>query len=51
MVIRERVRAAAMLLLTAFSLAASWGCETVEGAGRDLESAGDAIEEEAKEHD
>ena len=51
MVIRERVRAAAMLLLAAFSMVTVWGCETVEGAGRDLESAGDAIEEEAQEHD
>ena len=34
--------AAGLLLLT--------GCNTMEGAGKDMQEAGEAIEEEAREH-
>jgi predicted small secreted protein len=36
-------------LVTAATLAALSGCNTVEGVGRDLERAGDAIQDEADE--
>ncbi len=35
-----------LVILSLFALAA---CETVEGAGRDIQSAGEAIEKEAEE--
>jgi predicted small secreted protein len=37
-------------LLGALGLAA-FACNTVEGAGEDMQSAGEEIEEEAEEHD
>lgn len=39
---------AAILLASTFSLLA--GCNTVEGAGKDIERGGNAIKEEAREH-
>ncbi|HSI38626.1 MAG TPA: entericidin A/B family lipoprotein [Methylotenera sp.] len=43
-----------MLLLTALSLAGTAatlvGCNTVEGAGKDIERGGQEIKEEAREH-
>lgn len=40
------MKTAIALILATLTLAA---CETIEGAGRDLESAGEAIQEEADE--
>lgn len=37
------------LTLCALALAALAACETIEGAGRDLETAGEAISSEAQE--
>lgn len=43
-----------MLLLTTLSLAGAFatltGCNTVEGAGKDIERGGQEIKEEAREH-
>lgn len=43
-----------MLLLTTLSLAgtvsALTGCNTIEGAGKDIEKGGQEIKEEAREH-
>ena len=39
----------ALFLTLAFSLGL-YGCNTVEGAGKDIESAGDAIKDEAREN-
>ena len=41
------LRRTMMLLLLALSVA---GCATIEGAGEDLEAAGEAIQEEAEEN-
>jgi predicted small secreted protein len=41
-------KAAAVIGATLLALA---GCNTAEGVGEDLESAGEAIDEEAEEHD
>ena len=37
------------ILLTTLFLAAMAGCNTIEGAGRDIEKGGKAIKDEAKE--
>ncbi len=39
----------ALFLTLAFS-AGLYGCNTVEGAGKDIEKAGDSIKDEAREH-
>ena len=39
---------AAILLASTFGILA--GCNTVEGAGKDIERGGNAIKEEAREH-
>ena len=41
-----------LLLLVTFSLApvSLTACNTIQGAGQDVESAGSAIKEEAREH-
>lgn len=38
-----------MLTLTLFAMIGLAACETVEGAGRDIEKAGEAISEAAEE--
>jgi predicted small secreted protein len=38
-----------MFVIAAASLATASGCNTVEGAGEDIESVGEEIEEEADE--
>lgn len=43
----KRLLAAAFLTLSVASLSA---CNTVEGAGKDIEAAGDEIQEEANEN-
>lgn len=43
-------RLMALLLLTG-AAGAFFGCETTEGAGRDIENLGDEIEEEAEDND
>jgi predicted small secreted protein len=40
-----------LLLLLAGAAGAFFGCETTEGAGRDIENLGDEIEEEAEDND
>ncbi len=41
----------ALMLLLSLGLFALGGCETTEGFGRDMQSAGGALEEEAEEAD
>jgi predicted small secreted protein len=51
---RERTQAAMTSKATAMicaALLALAGCNTAEGIGEDLESAGEAIDQEAEEHD
>lgn len=38
------------LFLTLAFTAGLYGCNTVEGAGKDIEKAGDSIKDEAREH-
>lgn len=45
------IRKLAFLSILAWTFAGIAGCNTVRGAGEDIEKAGDEIQEEAKEHD
>ena len=45
----RRAFLAAAMLLCSGGAALLGGCNTVEGVGRDIENAGDAIEDEARE--
>lgn len=45
------IRKLAFLSILAFTFASVAGCNTVRGAGEDIEEAGEEIQEEANEHD
>ena len=44
------LRKLAWLTILAWTLGGLAACNTVEGAGKDLEAAGDEVQEEANEH-
>ncbi|MGE8213183.1 MULTISPECIES: entericidin A/B family lipoprotein [unclassified Stenotrophomonas] len=43
-------RLVALMLLSLFSVAALSGCNTVAGAGKDVQKAGEKVEDAAKGH-
>ncbi len=43
-------RLVALMLLSVFSIAVLSGCNTVAGAGKDVQKAGEKVEDAAKKH-
>lgn len=47
----RRLRVRYMFILTSFISGLMGGCATMEGAGKDIQSAGESLEEAAEEND